>query len=269
MSRRLYISLFFILLVGCSGLEDSEKQKIRKVNAIKETIYRAHDDQFFSLSPPKRRNRKAYSWEEKLVGNQCKITKEFFRCKGSSHNQPILRHLHGHPQYVFDCGGKQQHSLPLKEGKEFIYPILMDLLNFVQEKTNRKVIITSGHRCPTHNAYADPKSRVSKHMVGAEVNFYVQGFEWSPEKVIKILMQYYEDDPHLCVFDRFEQETNVSTYPWYNKEVFIKLFKKDEGRNLDNSHGFPYISIQVKWDRDRDERVSYSWSKAFNGYLRY
>jgi len=112
-------------------------------------------------------------------------------------------------------------------------------------------------------------------MIGAEVDFYVKGLEWSPETIVGIVKQYYKEHPkfktlsHFTEFERFEHETNVSTLPWYNKEIFIKLFKKDEGRDLDNNHRFPYLSIQLIWDREADEPVTYSWSKAFNNYLRY
>lgn len=275
MSRNLNPIFLLILLCGCSGLEESEKQKLRNMNAATERIYRNHDEIYYAVTAPIKREREPYSWEEALIGEHARITKEFFRCKGNTQNQPILRHLHGQPQYTFDCGGSSLHSLPLRNSKESIYPSLMDLLNYVQKKTEKKVIITCGHRCPTHNTYSDHTSenRSSKHMIGAEVDFYVQGLEWQPEEVVQLLMDYYKkkyaDDSELTEFKRYERMTNVTTLPWYNKEIFIKLFKKDEGRDLDNDHRYPYISIQVKWDKDAKEHVTYTWAKAFNGYLRY
>ncbi len=247
------------------------------MNATGEYIYRSSDDTFFSIDPPKRHIRENYPWEESFIGNQVRITKEFFRCMGSSQNPPLKKEVSGQPAYTFDCGGMLQHSLPLMNGKEFTYPVLIDLLNYVQERTGKKVIITCGHRCPTHNTYSDRSrfNQTSKHMIAAEVDFYVKGLEWSPERVVEILLEYYanhpkwSEDPKYVNFQRYERETNVSMLPWYNKEVFIKVFKKDEGRDLENAHRFPYVSIQVKWDRDAEEAVTYSWSKAFNGYLRY
>ena len=35
------------------------------------------------------------------------------------------------------------------------------------------------------------------------------------------------------------QIPNVLIPPWYNKEILIKLFKKNEGRDLDNRHPYP------------------------------
>lgn len=269
--------LVFLIFVSCSGLEESEKEKIRTLNASGEHIYRASGEILFPIEEPKRVYREPYSWEDSLIGNQIKITKEYFRCKGSSQSPPLCRDIKGQPTYSFDCGGMNQHSLPLRDEKEFVYPILLDLLNYIQGETMKKVVITCGHRCPTHNAYSDTslKEGSSKHMMSAEVDFYVKGLEWSPEKVVALILQYYQANPEytgqkgFTEFLRYEKGTNVSTLPWYNKEIFIKIFKKDEGRDLDNSHKFPYVSIQVKWDRDTGEAVTYSWAQAFNGYLRY
>ena len=127
-------------------------------------------------------------------------------------------------------------SLPLLNNKEFIYPILIDLLNYIQDKSDKKVVITSGHRCPEHNAYIDSskENQASKHMIGAEVSFYVKGLEDQPEKVIKLIQSYYQEKPKICRFKRISRNlnamrkiiTNVSSFPWMNKEIFVKLFKK-------------------------------------------
>ena len=49
--------------------------------------------------------------------------------------------------------------------------------------------------------------------------------------------------------------SHLAIEPWQNKEILIKLYQKDEGRDLDNRHPHPYISIQVRYDRDRGEPV--------------
>ena len=273
---QLVSGLFFLILVGCSGLEESKREKIRKMNAVGEVIYRADSEILFPLSTPKRHLPEKYPWEDAYVGNHMRITKEFFRCKGSLVNPPQTEknELGG---FLLDCGGPTQHSLPLKEGKEFIYPALLDLLNYIQKKTQKKVILTCGHRCPAHNIYSDSSrfNRTSKHMIGAEVDFYVEGLEWEPTEVIALLNKYYQKHPRFksdrryTNFLRYDKQTNVMTSPWYNKEIFIKLFKKEEGRDQDNNHFFPYICIQLKWDRDEEKPVQYSWQKAFNGFLRY
>jgi hypothetical protein len=270
------ISLFFS---GCSGLEQSEQEKLRRMNAKAELVHRNDDETHYPIATPMHRIREKYPWEETHTGKYAKITKEFFRCKGSTLNPPHTDYQDpSHPTNYFDCGGFQKHSLPLKADKEFIYPILIDLLNYIQEKTDAKVIITCGYRCPVHNTYADNSSynQNSKHMIGAEVDFYVQGWENRAEEVIALLMQYYREHPthqkdKSCVeFLRLEKgELNVSTPPWYNKEILIKLYRKAEGRDFDNRHPYPYLSIQVRHDREANEKVICSWQKAFNCYRRY
>ena len=271
------ILALLLIVFGCSGLEDAEKEKLKKANAIGERIYRTHEEVLFAIEEPKPYTRPAYPWEINEVGGLSRITKEFFRCKGSNQNTPQTKTANGQSVYTFDCGGMTQHSLPYKEGKEIIYPALIELLNYIQDKTQKKVVVTCGHRCPTHNTYADHSkaNQGSKHMIGAEVDFYVKGLEWRPQVVINLIMEYYKKhptlrhDPKCAEFIRYEQATNVSTPPWHNKEVFIKFYTKDEGRDLDNNHDYPYFSLQLKWDRDKNEPITYTWAKAFNGYLRY
>ncbi len=273
------ICFLSLSLSGCSGLEQSEQEKLRRMNTKGEFIHRTHNESYYTLQDPVQRQRELYPWEEAYIGTHSKITKEFFRCKGSSSNPPHADHKDpARAVNYFDCGGFQKHSLPLRGDKEFVYPILVDLLNEVQTKTGGKVVITCGHRCPVHNAYADNSTynQNSKHMIGAEVDFYVQGFENKPEEVIQILMKYYQDntlyqkDKQYTEFLRLDAKNlNVSIEPWYNKEVLIKLYKKAEGRDFDNRHPYPYISVQVRFDREQNEKVISSWQKAFNCYRRY
>lgn len=249
------------------------------MNTRGEFIYRAHNETYYELETPNQKRREPYPWEEVYAGAHPKLTKEFFRCKGSSSNPVHIDHKDPtQPVNYFDCGGFQKHSLPMREGREFIYPVLIDLLNEVQTKTGGKVVITCGHRCPVHNAYADNSTynQNSKHMIGAEVDFYVQGFESQPEKIIEVLMRYYRDNPlyqgdkAYTEFARLDvKDLNVLTQPWHNKEILIKLYKKTEGRDFDNRHPYPYLSIQVRFDRELSEKVICNWQKAFNCYHRY
>jgi hypothetical protein len=252
-------------------MQQREKEKWRQHNRKREAIYRASGDRHYALTAPKHFVREKYPWELAHAGKHPKVTKEFFRCKGSSLNPPHLESAD--PAHVFDCGGFQRHSLPIRGDKEFIYPVLIELLNYVQETTGCKVVITCGHRCPTHNGYADPSvyNRDSKHMIGAEVDFYVQGMESRPEEVVALLMRYYEEqEKKYAVFQRFDRGTlNVVTPAWYNEEVFIKLYTKSEGRDVDNRHPYPYLSIQVRYDKELKEKVMCDWKKAFYGYRRH
>ncbi|MCC5831684.1 MAG: hypothetical protein JJU12_01385 [Chlamydiales bacterium] len=258
--------LFLLLLVtGCSD----DGKKVRRQNLRGEFLVRNHDEYFFTPPPPQPRTRATYPWEETYVGGFPRITKEFFRCKGNPLNPVVVQERGGkEPFYFRDCPGGRRHGLPLKEGREFVYPCLIDLLNYIQEKTERRVVVTTGHRCPIHNAYCDqtPYNWGSKHMLGAEVDFYVEGMEEEPEKIINLLMAYYKNEEPFLRYNR--EGLNISTPPWYNKEIFIKLYLSHEGRDFDNQHPYPYIGIQVRYDRDEKARVVFTQEQAQN-YLRH
>ncbi len=268
----------FLLCCGCSSSEDPNPNKLRQLTQKGEYINRKHGEYLFSLSDPVKQSLPIYTWDKGHSGQHPKITKEFFRCKGSQLNP--CHSVQGKVEInrYQDCGGSEKHSLPLREGKEFIYPVLIDLVNYIQAKTGKKVVITSGHRCPEHNLYNDPspENQYGKHMIGAEVSFYVQGMEEKPEMVMKILQEFYKENTRYKGqkdyegFQLFEKgKTDVSTVPLFNKEIFIKLYRKKEGRNFDNRHPYPYISIQVRFDRDLNEKVVYSWEKANRNYHRF
>lgn len=255
-----------LLMASCQDGVDPAYRELRKRNQKGGYVYRTSSE-FTSIPPMILATREPYPWEEKFCGNLKRITKEYFRCKGSASNNARMEK----GERVADCGGMQKHSLPLRNGKEFIYPILLALLNYLQEKTNKKVVITCGHRCPAHNSYIQANA-YSKHMVGAEVAFYVEGMELEPGLIVKHIIEYYKDhpNPQFQEFKRYEKEdVNVSIMPWFNKEIFIKLFSKNEGRDLDNNHPYPYVSIQVRYDRDTQSQVTYSWEQAQTNYLRY
>ena len=264
--------------IGCTSSEDRDSKQFQPHNAKGEYIYRKHDESFFAVAPPEKVPPKAYPWNASEASAHTKISKEFFRCKGSSLNPCHVGQQKGNEevQRHFDCGGAEKHSLPLKDGKEFIYSILIELTNYIQEETNKKVVITCGHRCPEHNTYSDPSpsNQYSKHMIGAEVDFYVQGLEDHPEQIIALIQKFYQTNLRYkgqkdYDFKRYEKsDANVATPPWFNKEVFIKIYSKGEGRDFDNRHPYPYISIQVRHDHETNEKVIYSWDKAFRNFHR-
>lgn len=255
-------------------MEQSEREKIRRLNCKGESIYRNQSDLFYPIGAPMHTPRSPYPWESET--NLPRITKDFFRCKGSPLNLPLVDATDpAKPTPLSDCEGCSRHGLPIIRGKENVYPVLVELLNYIQKKTGKRVIITCGHRCPVHNTYSDPskENRVSKHQIGAEVDFYIQGMEERPQEIVGLIMQYFQETPaykndrESLDFKRFDK-TELTTQPWMNKEIFIKLFQKTEGRDVDNRHPHPYLSIQVRYDRDGKERVVYDWAKANQGYPR-
>jgi hypothetical protein len=268
------VFMLFFLLQGCSD----EPEKLQaSLNAKGEYIYRLHNEFFFSLPAPEPKLIEPYAWES-YHGSLPKVTKEYFRCKGSPLNPVRTANVKEETVRYQDCSGSDKHSLPLKDGKEFIYPVLLDLLNYLQNKTGKRVVITCGHRCPEHNTYSDPtpQNRYSKHMIGAEAAFYVQGLEDKPEQIVNLIIRYYQEAPkyqamkEYTEFKRYEkmEKTDVQTPPWYNKEIFIKLYKKKEGRDFDNRHPYPYLRVQVRYDWDRKEKVVFDWKQANKNYLR-
>lgn len=262
----MWILLISLFLVGCS----SGEEHLKKQNRHWEALYRLSDDSWIDVPSPAPQELPRYEWDLAAVP---KVSREFFRCRGSSTHPERTEERRGEMVRYVDCRGR--HSLPTFNEEEFIYPVLIELLNMIQEMTGKKVVITSGHRCPEHNTYVDASiaNQSSKHQVGAEVAFYVEGMERDPGSIVEVVQRYYKEHPvfggqkEWTEFKRYEKgNTNVRTLPWYNKEVFVKIFMADEGRDGDNRHPYPYLSMQVRYDRDAGERVSYSWEKANKFY---
>lgn len=279
----LYIALYQLLTLvffccSCSSSDEQASNHLHNRNQKGEYIYRKHNESVATVELPEKTEPKIYPWNKGESNHFHKISKEYFRCKGSCLNPCQTVQIKGETIRQCDCNGSNKHGLPLKDDKEFIYPILINLVNHIQETTQRPVVITCGHRCPQHNTYADPSptNQYSKHMIGAEVSFYVQGLENQPEKIVSIIQNYYKNDPQhrgnkeYEAFQRYERkDTNTAIEPWYNKEIFIKIFGRKEGRNFDNRHPYPYLSIQVRHDRETNEKVTYSWDKASRNYRRW
>lgn len=277
--KLLFLLAFNLFLVSCSNDESKPSTSLLAGLSKPEPINRKQQEIRYALSTPEKMPTESYPWETVLHSPFPKITKEYFRCNGSTLN-PVKIVQENSKEIVryYDCGGSSRHSLPLKDNKEYIYPILIDLLNDIQDKTGKRVVITSGHRCPEHNTYVDPspENRTSKHAIGAEVSFYVQGMEERPEEVVKLIMTYYQQHPkyhgqkayqEFCRYDA--SKSNTREQPWYNQEIFIKVHQKTEGRNYDNRHSYPYLALQVRFDWDLQEKVMFSWDKAQKNYMRW
>src|SRR5690606_18094418 len=117
-----------------------------------EPILRLHSDTKYALQNLHKQERAPYPWEKRFIAGHHRITKEYFRCKGSSHNLPRkMVNRYGETVYCADCGGVERHSLPIRDHREHVYPVLIDILNHLQEVTGKRVVITCGHRCPVHN----------------------------------------------------------------------------------------------------------------------
>ena len=274
--KRIFFALTLLLLSIVIGLMASKQCTLRchRAPMASSPILRTADTPSLIPTAVESEPLPSYPWENPGRGKISPITKDYFRCRGSDLSPPVPVVVDGKViENIFDCHGASSHSLPIRHEKEFIYPILIELMNEIQSATGKPVIITSGHRCPTHNRYVDPdaKTMASKHQIGAEVAFYVAGLENNPDVVLNTIFAFYRSTPRYASegkeymqFERYDKETDVSTKPWMNKEILVKLFLPHEGHNADNRHPFPYISIQVRFDRETNMRVAYSPADAQN-----
>lgn len=246
------IAFSLLFLNSCNNPDNSSSS-----SQTGEYITRKHDEFHFIPLPPTPQASPEYPW---TLPDGKQITKHHFRCKGHLCNPPHILEKGGEKQYFFDCEGAEQHSLPIRDGKEFIYPILITLLNYIQDRAQQPVIITSGHRCPEHNTYIDPtaKNYSSKHLMGAEVSFYVQNYEKQPKKIIEWIRDFYSQKG--TDFSSFQtlDKSDLRTKPIFNKEILVKTYLSNEGRNKDNNHPFPYLSLQVRWDSTKNERINFA-----------
>lgn len=263
------------VLVGCKS-DVSTRQRLKG-----EYIIRDSSDRFCELKELQCVKRDSYPWESDWPFEFEKISKSHFRCKGSALHPYRLVNRGAGVERLYDCGGIQKHSLPIRDNEECIYPVLIDLLNYIQIHTKKRVIITCGHCCPEHNAYMSLTglNSPSKHMIGAEVDFYVQDMEYEPQKIVELIFSYYKENPkyegkkEYVEFKRVEKTDKetvpLTIHPWVNKELYIKILLKHEGRDFDNRHLYPYISLQVRYDIEKKENVFYSWEKAFYSLHRW
>ncbi len=268
MVRALY---FLILLIAsCSRMERSEKEKMKQHHMTFKPIVRHHDEKSLPSWEMTLVEREKYPWEKSLVGRFAPITKEHFRCKGNSLN-PVLsiKKEGGQQQEIKDCGGIDKHSLPIRAQKEFIYPILIELLNEIQKKLSAKVIITSAHRCPEHQLYCDQSTegKFSKHLIGAEVDFYVEGYENKPQEVLQVIRQFYQDEPRYKGMKEFQNFVKNDQSGIENKEITTAVRAKNSHRDFDNRHRYPFITLTLKYDFAEKKRVEYSWKEAHLGIM--
>ncbi|MBI2742604.1 MAG: hypothetical protein HYX48_01645 [Chlamydiales bacterium] len=68
--KRLAALLLPLLAAGCSNLEQSEDEKMRKQNAKGEYIQRHESEYQFKVESPKMREREKYPWEEPQKSSQ-------------------------------------------------------------------------------------------------------------------------------------------------------------------------------------------------------
>jgi len=63
LSKKKILFLSLSLLTACSGMEKSEEEKLRRLNAKGELIHRHHDECNYPLETPEHQTREKYPWE--------------------------------------------------------------------------------------------------------------------------------------------------------------------------------------------------------------
>jgi hypothetical protein len=101
-----------IIVSSCSSADETPEQY-----EVGEFIYRHHDEFLFTPQLPEKVKLDPYPWDKDLVAHLPKITKEFFRCKGSSLN----------PERVIEHGDKI-----VEEQTGIAYPFAMKENSFIQ-----------------------------------------------------------------------------------------------------------------------------------------
>ena len=255
-------SYFFLLFfcVACTSADERVQKRRMENNRSTEKIYRLSHERVYEEKEQKLVRRAPYPWEN--AADFPKITMNMLRCRGSSSHGERKR---GDKIYT-DCNGMKDHGLPYVDGEEFVYPVLVSLLNKVQNALNKKVVVTSGHRCPKHNDYINlGKSRISKYMIGARVDFFVEGMEHQAEEIVEeIISQYKQDSDNYCHFTK--STGNKSAPSWRNKEISISIQREGEHSIL-YKKDHPVISISVRYDRERAEHVHLDWKHAYQGFI--
>lgn len=249
-----------LLLLSCSTADQRVELQRMNNNKSSEKIYRLSHEKVYEERDMELNSRERYPWENET--DFPIITMNTLRCRGDISHKKRIKDKNEYE----DCGGMYHHGLPYVDGQEFVYPVLISLLNKVQNAFNKKVVVTSGHRCPKHNSYLTlGSSKISKYMIGAKVDFYVEGLEESYEQVIDRIVHLYEGEKEeYSRFKKITGEKNITS--WRNKEIVITASYDGEHKILLNKN-HPVISIEVRYDRDRNERVILDWKKAYQGFI--
>lgn len=239
------LSLF--LLVSCGSFEKSEKKKLmQKEKRVCAVVLQGGEKQL-DLGPSQSFEVAGYPWE-RYGFLLLPISKEHFRCKGSSLSPPkTFLSYSGQLQTVQDCGG--DHSLPLKNDQEYIDPMLIDLLNALQDKLGAKVIVLIGHVCPVHAIYDNPMAphKDFKYQLGAKVAFYVEGNE--SQTVLKALADIYlQKDPNAVIKENSEEG-------WSSSMVMARSMKQEQ-------EIYQAVTIEMKLDSQTKQSIYYDAKKA-------
>jgi hypothetical protein len=255
MKKNLLLNL--LLLISCSTADERSQKQRMKNNLSCEKIYRLSSEKNYHIDSLELATRQLYPWENET--KYPKITINTLRCRGSKDATPIK----SGDKIFEDCGGLHDHGLPYQDGEEFIYPALITLLNRVQNSFDKKVVVTSGHRCPKHHNYlVKGQSKISRYMMGCKADFTVEGLENRPEEIIVKIMDLYPNEK----FQKINQADGSTLYT--SKQFHLMINKEGEHSILGEKH-HPVVSVDVRYDQDKQEAIILDWDKSFHGFIRH
>jgi hypothetical protein len=233
--------LLFVALVSCNRVQKRHEKQVRNYYKKVGHISRYKNQRQFSFTVGNPRSAPEYPFSTTNRYGLRKITKELFRCKGSGASKLTEN------GWLFDCNAIHTHSLPVQDTREFIYQEFLDLLNALQDKTGKRVLVHEGHRCPKHNHYLDSsyKNSFSKHQIAARVTFSLQGY--SLPETIDVIREYYTS----CNNPLYIKAEGI----WSNK--YIRVYAMQP------------IALELMFDRDSQKRVEYSYRQAHKSLYYY
>lgn len=235
----LLFALFNVLTVSCS---DKKSATISKTYNIQKDFTPTS----FILPYELPQKSPTYPW------NTChprflSLTKYSFQCSGTNPEADIPLHQ--------KCLGTLHHGLPLVNGKEYIYPRLIDLLNFLQKENKEKIIVIRGHICPKIFSLLDTQEQHEKYLIGAMVKVSSQ-INWE-KNLSPLVKKFYdkkkEEDP------LYEIENSPYAITFINQE-FKFIIHPSSLTNI--------MEIEVLYDKEKDSPIKFT-EKDIQNYLRY
>ncbi|WP_194844192.1 hypothetical protein [Candidatus Clavichlamydia salmonicola] len=157
--------------------------------------------------------------DDQLYRRSPLITQNSFMCKGSLNN-PSLPHSQNHLQ---DCQGGEAHGFPQHNGKEYINPELILLLNHIRSILQTAVTIIAGHQCQKHFEYSQNVSANLPHIFGSAVIFSIDKPSVTPEQICQTIKTFYNSSPDFYT----NTFTADSPYPNMSNSQISVLFVND------------------------------------------
>ncbi|MDA8773528.1 hypothetical protein N9N03_00150 [Chlamydiia bacterium] len=170
-----------------------------------------------------------------------------FCCRGCMSN-PIREIMsNGRNINATDCDGNNDHSLPLKNGEEWVHEDLISILNTLYEETTIRPIVDIGHCCPKHLTYlyGDHTPTVRKHLMAAQAIFHMNT-DININKIIEILNQKLYSKKPL----KKDHEGDFSNQ-------YIQIKTKEHPIRKDDHE---YICLTIKKYQKTNKTVSFDWT---------